>query len=106
VELRSDWQALEGPERTGLAAALGELEAETVRRSEKKFSALDPEARTALVRGLLESSPAFQAAFPKFRGMIVRAFYSSPPGFARTGYSTTTQFAGYPELLWSAGSGE
>ena len=106
VELRRSWQALEGPERTGLAAALGELEAEAVRRSEKKFGGLNPEARAGLVRGLLESSAAFQTAFPRFRGMIVRAFYSSPPGFERTGYSTTTQFAGYPEPLWSAGSGE
>ena len=106
AELRRAWQALEGPERTGLAPALGELEAEAVRTSEKKFSALNPEARTALVRGLLENSASFQAAFPKFRGMIVRAFYSSPSGFERTGYSTTTQFTGYPEPLWSAGSGE
>ncbi|OGG05316.1 MAG: hypothetical protein A3F83_17195 [Candidatus Glassbacteria bacterium RIFCSPLOWO2_12_FULL_58_11] len=106
TELQRAWLALESRERLELSAALGELEAEAVRASEMKFGALSLEARKALVRGLLARSVSFQAAFPRFRGIIVRSFYSCPVGFERTGFSTTTQFRGYPEPLWSAESGE
>lgn len=79
--------------------AVRTVEAAAIQSTKRRFSALNLQVRTSLVRKPLGAGKEFGVGFSLLRTAAMTTFYTSETGQRRTGYQDTTQFVGYPEYV-------
>jgi hypothetical protein len=90
-------------DRETIFEGLGWIDAESIRRSQRRFIESDEPSRRAIVDDIAQRSPQAPAAeqsafFQRFRSLVVIAYYTTPEGFLDIGYTGNVPLAAYPPV--------